>query len=392
MNTSSASGRPATHCETLVWISRGEHRRDRNGPYEAAVTPAIAQATVLLPTALADAIAEATAALRVFDASVEAEYAPLASVLLRTEAVASSRIEGLTASSRALAEAHLGEGSRANASMIVANVTAMEAAVALSDCLDVASILAMHRALMIEHPRMAGRWRTEQVWIGGSFFSPHGADFVAPAHQRVPEAIEDLVGFLGRDDLPAVVQAALAHAQFETIHPFPDGNGRTGRALLAAVLRARGVTRHVTAPVSSGLLARQDEYFAALGSYREGEVAPIVDLVAQAASAAAVAGGALLEDLAAVRARWQPIIAARPNSAVHKVADLLVRQPVVNSAFVSEQLGVAASISIRHLRRLTDVGILVETAGKARNRVWRAPDILEVLDDHAAAAVRRPAH
>lgn len=381
---------PATTTETLGWTSRGEHRRDRSGPYDAAVTAPIAHADLVMSSELADSIAEATAALRVFDASVDAEYAPLASVLLRSEAVASSRIEGLTASARALAEAELGEGQRANASVIVANVTAMRAAVALSDTLDAESILAMHRALMVEHPSMAGRWRTEQVWIGGSFFSPHGADFVAPAHERVPGATDDLVAFLARDDMPAVVQAALAHAQFETIHPFPDGNGRTGRALLAAVLRARGVTQHVTAPVSSGLLARQDDYFAALGSYRAGAPEPIIGLVAEAASAAAVSGEGLLSDLAEVRSRWTPMIAARPDSAVYRVADLLLRQPVVNSAFVSEQLGVAPSIAIRHLRRLAETGVLVETAGRARNRVWRAPDVLEVLDEYAASAGRRP--
>ena len=84
------------------------------------------------------------------------------------------------------------------------------------------------------------------------------------------------------------------------------------------------------------------------------------------------------------------MIAARPDSAVYRVADLLLRQPVVNSAFVSEQLGVAPSIAIRHLRRLAETGVLVETAGRARNRVWRAPDVLEVLDEYAASAGRRP--
>ena len=133
MNTSPAGSWPATDTETLVWTSRGEHRRDRSGPYEATVPAPIADATLTLPSDLADSIAEATAELRVFDESVEGEYAPLVSVLLRTEAVASSRIEGLTASARALAEAQLGERHRANADVIVANVHAMEAAIALSD-------------------------------------------------------------------------------------------------------------------------------------------------------------------------------------------------------------------------------------------------------------------
>src|SRR5262249_56504813 len=92
---------------------------------------------------------------------------------------------------------------------------------------------------------------------------PHGAAFVPPHYERVPDAMRDLMSFVRRDDLPVLAHAALAHAQFETIHPFVDGNGRTGRALVHAMLRARGVTRNVTVPVSAGLLTDTDAYFAA---------------------------------------------------------------------------------------------------------------------------------
>src|SRR5260221_12756766 len=117
----------------------------------------------------------------------------------------------------------------------------MNAAIAMADHLDVASILAMHQVLMeLVEPTIAGKWRLEQVWIGGTSLGPHGALFVPPQHSRVMPAIEDLMSFVQRDDLPVLAHAAVAHAQFETIHPFPDGNGRTGRALLHAMLRNKG--------------------------------------------------------------------------------------------------------------------------------------------------------
>src|SRR5690606_26640846 len=157
------------------------------------------------------------------------------------------------------------------------NAHAMNAAIDLADDLGETAIIEMHEALLGEtHPDWVGRWRDEQVWIGGSAIGPHRADYVAPHHDRVPAALTDLVAFMDRDDLPVLVQAAIAHAQFETIHPFPDGNGRVGRALVHSLLRAKGTTRSVTVPISAGLLADRDAYFGALDSYRRGDPHPIV--------------------------------------------------------------------------------------------------------------------
>src|SRR5262249_38246027 len=158
------------------------------------------------------------------------------------------------------------------------------------------SILAMHKVLMADaEPETAGRWRTEQVWIGGGNLGPHGAVFVPPHHSRIEPAIDDLVAFVRRDDLPVLVHAAIAHAQFETIHPFPEGNGRTGRALLHAMLRNKRLIRNVTVPISAGLLTDTSSYFDALTAYRSGDLVPMVSGLADA-SFAAVANGRRLVD------------------------------------------------------------------------------------------------
>lgn len=110
-------------------------------------------------------------------------------MLLRSESAASSQIESLTASARAIAEATLGEPAGASARQGVGNVEAMEAALALADDLSADTVLAMHKALL-EHtgPDIAGKWRSEQVWIGGSDLGPHLAAFVPPHHNHVPKA------------------------------------------------------------------------------------------------------------------------------------------------------------------------------------------------------------
>lgn len=195
-----------------------------------------------LPGEVAADAEEAAAEVARFDAELGREIAPFAAVLLRTESAASSKIENLTASARAIAEAEIGPTRSRNAALIVANERAMTAAIALADRMDGEAILALHEALLgHSDPDITGRWREDQVWIGGHDLGPHQALFVPPHPEHVPAAIDDLVAFIDRDDVPVLAHAALAHAKFETIHPFPDGNGRVGRALVHAHLRKQGL-------------------------------------------------------------------------------------------------------------------------------------------------------
>ena len=362
----------------------------RYGTYHVVVPVAIADLVLdVPPTVLAEAEAASREITR-FDAELGGEIAPFAAVLLRSESAASSQIENLTASSRAIAEAELpGGNAKRNAAMIVANTAAMQAAVALSATVDADAVRAMHRALMAHEPRHSpGEFRTEPVWIGGGS-TPIGADFVGPGDERIPGAIDDLTAFAARTDVPLLPQIAVAHAQFETIHPFTDGNGRTGRALVQAMLRNKGLTHRVTVPVSAGLLADTAGYFAALTSYRAGDATPIVAQFARATVLAIDNGRHLVADLRAIREGWTDLITARSDSAIWRVADLLTRRPVVNAALLARELGIDSTNAHRYLNPLTAAGVLVETTNGPRNRVWRSPEVLAALDAFADRAGRR---
>lgn len=397
---SSASSGTAVGYETLTWAPpidanyQRSHLRAaqrQSGEYQAAVPAEIANLDLRLPSdVLADA-EEASQEIARFDTELGGEIAPFASVLLRTESAASSKIENLTASARAIAEAEtLGTTKRRNASMIVANTKAMQAAIDLADRISDEAILAMHDALMHEtEPRIAGKWRAEQVWIGGGNFGPGGADFIAPHQDRVPGAIDDLVQFAKRSGIAVLPQIAIAHAQFETIHPFPDGNGRTGRALVQSMLRNKRLARQVTVPVSAGLLTDTNSYFQALTAYREGDPAPIVERLSEASILAVINGRQLVADLQTIRGQWDSKITARRNSAVHRVADLLIKRPVVNAQLVSDQLNIAVSNVYRYLAPLLESEIIVEFTDQARNRAWRAQEVLDALDAFAERAGRR---
>ena len=370
-------------------ISRTQ-RRLHTGNYSAAVVPGIRDAQVSLSSETMASVDDATAAIARFDAELSVDLGPFASLLLRSESAASSQIENLSATAQTIALTELGASARGNGALVVANGRAMEAAIALADRLDESSILETHRVLLERSaPAVAGKWRTEQVWIGGTSFGPHRADFVPPHHRHIAEAISDLVEFLARDDMPVLVHAALAHAQFETIHPFPDGNGRTGRALVHALLAAKGLTRRVTVPISAGLLLDVDAYFAALGTYRAGEPETIVALLADSVFLAIENATLLVDELRAATAEWSETVSARPDSVVWKILDLLPRQPIVSSPLVQEATGVSAVNVLRAIDQLVATGVLNELSGQRRNRFWAAPAVLDALDAFAERAARR---
>ncbi|UZN01512.1 Fic family protein [Cellulomonas sp. S1-8] len=387
---------PTYATETVEWRSADagygprSGRSAHTGPYEAAVPPRIADADVLLSSRTSALVVEASAEIARFDGETHAATTSFAALLLRTEAASSSQIENLTSTPKAIALAELGRKGRVHADEIVANVTAMTRALEAASHLGSDAILRMHHALMVGHlPAAAGRWRDEQVWIGGSARSPHGATYIAPVHPRVPGAIDDLVAFMGRDDVPLLAQAALTHAQFESVHPFPDGNGRTGRALLHAQLRHGGLTRQAIVPVSAGLLTDTERYFAALTAYRDGDVEPIVTEVAQAVFPALASSRLLIADVTAARAAWGERIRARRGAAAWALADLVMTRPVVDARLAADVLGVSSVNAQLAIDRLVDDGVLEQIGRGARDRVWQAAEVLAAMDRFAARSHRR---
>ncbi len=385
---------PAVDYESIAW-----HRPDgmigsrrallqARGPYLAAIPPLIGGRRVELEPEVLAAADEASEALARFDAEAGSLVAPFASILLRTESASSSEVENLTASAKQVSLAEINASRSDNARLVVANVRAMDAALLLSAHLDEDSVIAMHAELLGDSaPHFVGSWRDQPVWIGGGI-SPHSAQFVPPAHSRIPQLMDDLIGFAERTDIPVLAQAAIAHAQFETIHPFPDGNGRTGRAILHAMLHRGGLTRNVVVPVSAGLLHDTASYFAALTAYREGDVDAIVRAVTNAAFSAVSNGRALARDIRSIRSRWEAALTARSDSSAYAALDVLLAQPTVTAAILAERLSVSDVAAGNAVARLVEAGVLTKASGNARYRIWQATDVLDALDAFAERARR----
>jgi Fic family protein len=358
--------------------------------YVATVPAMIAAAAVELPGVVLAAAEDAARELSRFDAELGHRVAAFGPVLLRSEASASSQIEQLTASARAIFTAELGGRGTTNATLIAANTASLQAAIEAADTISPDAIRQMHTVLMAEQPRHTpGQWRTEAVWIGTSSQSPIGADYVAPRWERVPALIDDLVAFSRRVEVAPLVLTAVAHAQFETIHPFTDGNGRTGRALAQAILRHRAVTRNVAVPVSAGLLADIDGYHHALTAYRTGDLEPIVARYAEASARAVVNARQLVADIDQVRVDWQERVRARSDSGVWRVLEVVARTPVVDAPLVARELGIRPQNAYPLLRELTEQGVLSAKSEYRLGTFWRSDEILKAVDRFAERAGRR---
>jgi Fic family protein len=295
--------------------------------------------------------------------------------LLRSEALASSRIEGLNISPRELAEADLaGQDGHFKAQEILGNIRAIELATRIgieADELTVDSITRIHREIATVPPldRIAGELR------------------VGPPWEEVRPLLEDLCDFMDRDDVSPVAQAAIAHAQFETIHPFGDGNGRVGRCLIQVVFRRRGLAPHYIPPVSIVLGANKDAYISGLESYRNREVDEWVRQFARAVEDAANQARSFSQSLVELQEKWRKDLGrVRSDAAVLPLIKMLPKFPVVTAAVAEKEIGRSRPVTIEALDRLESIGALTRHRNRRKGHSWEAKGLFRLLAEFEKAA------
>ena len=388
------------------WVSdagTGLARRDRlSCDFEAYVPDMLADRSIVLSSQTAADVADAERAIAVLDteAATLADTEAPTRILLRAESVASSRIEGLEVGARRLLRAEaaieLGaETSDVTATEVLGNIDAMAAAVKsikAGEPITLHVLLDFHRRLLAgtRLEAHAGAIREEQNWIGGSSYNPCSAAFVPPPPEYVPKLLDDLSRFCNSDDIPAVAQAAMAHAQFETIHPFIDGNGRTGRALIHLVLRRRGLATRVLPPVSLVLATWADDYVLGLEATRYR--GPVNSAAARdgtdlwvgrfaAACRRAVADAASFEERTRqLQESWR---AQLGSVRAHSATDLLLRRlpgaPIVTVTSAAGLIGRSFTAANEAVSRLGEAGILRQITIGRRNRAFEAPEVIEAF-------------
>jgi Fic family protein len=359
--------------------------------YLAFVPDPISELDVSLPTAVAGELEDAALAIaHLNDSAVESPLLEgVARQLLRSESLASSRIEGLEVGHRRIALADFDDRSAdVKAANIVGNIRAMQQAIEIAagpDPIDADALLKIHRTLLrfgTDEP-IAGRWRDSQGWIGGIY--PESAVYVPPPPGEVPGLVDDLCQFLQRDDMPALFQAAVAHAQFETIHPFIDGNGRVGRCLIHAVLRRRELTPRYVPPLSLILAANRDAYFSGLETYRSEEdgLYGWAAFFAETAWTAAREAGRLATDIQSLQERWLERFSRPPRSdaAARRLLALLPAYPILNVAIAMRELSISDRAAGEALGRLQEVGVVHLVTKRVHGRTWECPEMFALVHE-----------
>lgn len=358
--------------------------------YDAFVPDPVAGFNEAVPAELAGVVSDAEAAVRALNQRADPALKPLARLLLRTESIASSRVEGLQVDARTLARAEAkietGRSIGPEVAEVLANVDAMELAVeetSAARAVTTGRLAAIHHELMRKDARIAGKVRTVQNWIGGNAYNPCGADFVPPPPEAVGPLLDDLCELCNGEHLPPLIQAAIAHAQFETLHPFEDGNGRTGRALIHVILRRRGLAPSYVPPISVVFASRKAAYIEGLTGFQRGDVGEWIEHFAAAAARAAGLAERYLASVAELHDRWRTRLRRHANlrsdAAAWAVIDQLPGHPVITLAVATAVTGRSKSSTAVAIDQLVDAGVLLPTSATKRNRSWEAEGLLDLL-------------
>ncbi|HEY5815826.1 MAG TPA: Fic family protein [Solirubrobacterales bacterium] len=368
----------------------GQSRAERSpGRFQAYVPNPIADYEPQLTGALSQLLSDADGAVRalnLLDSRRAHQIEPLARQLLRQESLASSRIEGLVLSHKRISEADFDlRGTRdQRAREVLANIEAMDQAIRIgsgSERITAQSIVDLHHTLMgVTQPRIAGVIRETQNWVGGRLYTPVRADFVPPPADEVLPLLRDLAEFMNLEDLPATLQAALAHAQFETIHPFPDGNGRVGRCLIHVIFRRRGLALYHVPPVSLLMATDVDRYVKALTAYRGDGEAEWGAYFAQTTLAASSAAADFGKRLAELQAEWLKKADVRRGSTAEKIIEALPAQPMIDVKVAARLTGTSEEAARQALNVLAERGVLKQVTKRNWGRVWQARGLWSLLD------------
>ena len=347
--------------------------------FEAYIPGTVSDFDLALRARTAARVAEAELALA--SEAREARSSPPRGMMFWSESLGSSHIEGVrpraTRVLHSLVAAEAGKPlqARGPAAAVVHNIHSHETAADIMALgpLTVKALLKVHDVLMSRiEPSVAGAVRTYQNWIGGRDDSPEGADYIPPPAEYCEPLLEDLIAYMrASEPHSALTAAALTHVQFELIHPFGDGNGRTGRMLMHSMLRRLCESdQDQLPPVSLALSRDPDQYFRALSAATRHGPGPsdhdrsealdgILNVVATAAIRASAASRQYRAAARRLCGLWSDRMGGRRgNSVVHDTISLLPSYPSMTPAILSGRTGYAVDNCRTALRALENAGIL----------------------------------
>ncbi|MDI6453553.1 Fic family protein [Peloplasma aerotolerans] len=361
---------------TLQHLSRRQ-RQLLEEPYLSAVTEDLSNVTILLSESTQRLLLESIESLSRLDGYIKDKLASFPTLLLRTEALSSSQIEHYSASNRNVALAQINKKQSSEAMIIKSNLESLISGLSSKNNLDVDTIIDLNK-LLLSNENIDIRKRIN--WIGTPYSLPHEASYVPPHPDHLELYMNQFISFCKRNDIHPLIQAAFAHAYFEIIHPFEDGNGRVGRILIQLILKEKLFLEHLYMPFSVGIVKDQERYVNALDEFKLGNFEPIIIVLLENALGLVPKVYHALEQLLELKQSWRDKLNLRQDALAWKMLDDFITQPVIDVKYIKEKHNANDQAVRNNIEELIKVGIISPIGNNKRDVAYESKEVLDLLD------------
>ena len=389
------------------WISdgTGQTRAQRaSGTYKYFLPTKLEHLNIKLNSDVSGDVSRAELALQKVDTSSKTLKSTegIARLLLRAEAISSSYIEGLSIGAKRLLQEELRLKYNLNckidatAASVVGNINAMDRAIQQGlndDIITTETITNIHKTLCknTKIEQYGGIIRAEQNWIGGSSFNPLNAIYISPAPEHLDELLIDLCNFCNSKNISPVVKASIIHAQFEAIHPFADGNGRTGRALIHLILRNDNFIKNLVPPISLIMATNNEEYINGLTEFRSidtnkeennlDNLNNYISFFAWCCTKACEESQNFEDRAIKNETAWRKKLGSvRKNSALDKILSEFTGMPIFTINTAMQTINMSFDAVSDAVNRCLDAKIIKQSNNFKRNKVFEVPESLKQIN------------
>jgi Fic family protein len=361
---------------TLQYLSRRQ-RQLLEEPYLSAVIEDLSNITIHLSDSTQKLLLESIESLSKLDGYIKDKLASFPMLLLRTEALSSSQIEHYSASNRNVALAQINRKQSTEAMIIKSNLESLISGISSKKFLDLESIIDLNK-LLLSNGNIDIRKRIN--WIGTPNSLPQEASYVPPHPDYLELYMSQFISFCKRNDIHPLIQAAFAHAYFEIIHPFEDGNGRVGRILIQLILKEKLFLEHLYMPFSVGIVKDQKRYVNALDEFKLGNFEPIIIVLLENALGLVPKVYHALERLLELKQSWRDKLNLRQDALAWKMLDDFITQPVFDVKYIKEKHNANDQAVRNNIEELIKVGIISPIGNNKRDVAYESKEVLDLLD------------
>lgn len=362
--------------EDMYYISR-KKKKQLEQPYLSAVIDDLSSINLSLDVSTQDLLLEATEALLSLDLEMKYTLTEMPFILLKSESLSSSRIEHMQATYHELYQDDLLKYQKGDVFYINQYMKALKENVLSNRFLSKELLIDMYQ-MLLDLPN--GSIRRVNNWIGKPGSIPHEASYVPPYYEHIDTYMNQLIKFCKRDDIHPLIQASFAHAYFETIHPFEDGNGRVGRMLIMKLLIEKEFLSHVFFPFSLGIIQDEARYIKALETFREGDYQNIIHVILENALIVIPQIKEMLTSIQRLKQTWIEKIHARKDALIWRMLDDLIQQPVVDVSYFKNRYQKNDQAIRNNIDLLMTYDILEIANDKKRNVLYVSKEVLDIYE------------